>query len=119
MLIHALLLFAVASSSVPSSAPLPTASADTIPKKRTTFGVAIAPVAESFRPEQAGHPRGSNMTAWVKAAERSPLAYIQHGHDNAAWTNVHFQRLMLNAIKWAASPESKAWARANPKKIFA
>lgn len=77
------------------------------------------PVAESFRPEQAGHPRGSNMTAWVKAAERSPLAYIQHGHDNAAWTNVHFQRLMLNAIKWAASAESKAWARANPKKIFA
>jgi len=25
---------------------------------------------------------------------------------------------MTNAIKWAASPEAKAWAHANPKKIF-
>jgi hypothetical protein len=43
----------------------------------------LLPVAESFHPEQAGHRRGMNMTAWVKAAERTPLAYIQHGHDNA------------------------------------
>jgi type 1 glutamine amidotransferase len=84
------------------------------PLLRTNF----EPVAESFRPEQAGHPRGSNLTAWVKVAERSPLAYIQHGHDNLAWSNPYFQKLILNAIKWAASPDAKNWSHANPKKIF-
>ena len=59
------------------------------------------------------------MTAWVKTAERTPIAYIQHGHDNAVWTNIYFQRLMLNAITWAASSDAKAWAKANAKKIFA
>jgi uncharacterized protein len=66
----------------------------------------------------AGHPPGSNMTAWVKTAESSPVAYIQHGHDDIAWSNKHFQTLLLNAIKWAASPEAKSWAKANPTRIF-
>jgi len=84
------------------------------PLLRTNF----KPTASAFTPGQAGHPDGSNMTAWVKTAERSPVVYIQHGHDNEAWTNASFRRLMLNAIKWAASPESKTWARANEKRIF-
>ena len=67
----------------------------------------------------AGHPPGSTMTAWVKTAERSPIAYFQHGHDNSAWANRNFRTLLLNSIKWAASPEAKTWAHANPKKIFA
>ena len=66
----------------------------------------------------AGHPPGSDMVGWYKAAENTPLVYIQHGHDNNAWSNPHFQRLMLNAIKWVASPEGKAWAKANPQRIF-
>ena len=66
----------------------------------------------------AGHPPGSNMCGWVKTAENTPLAYIQFGHDNNAWSNPNFRKLMLNAIKWAASPEAKAWAKANPKRIF-
>ena len=65
----------------------------------------------------AGHPPGSDLVGWVKTAENTPLVYIQHGHDNNAWSNPHFQRLMLNAIKWAASPESKTWAKANAKRI--
>jgi len=74
--------------------------------------------AENYRPQQAGHPPGSSLTGWYKAAERSPVVYIQHGHANEAWTNPSFKRLMTNAIKWAASPEAKAWARANEKRIF-
>ncbi len=66
----------------------------------------------------AGHPPGSDLVGWYKAAENTPLVYLQHGHDNNAWSNPHFQRLMLNAIKWAASPEAKAWAKANAKRIF-
>ena len=74
--------------------------------------------AENYRPQQAGHPTGSSLTGWYKAAERSPVVYIQHGHSNDAWPNPAWKRLMLNAIKWAASPESKTWARANPQRIF-
>lgn len=79
------------------------------------------PTAAAFAnrgPAIASHPPGSNLTGWVKTAERSPIAYIQHGHDNTAWSNPAWAKLVLNAIKWTASPESKTWAKANPKKIF-
>ena len=66
----------------------------------------------------AGHAPGSNLTGWVKTAENSPIVYLQHGHDNNAWSHPSFRRLMLNAIKWAASPESKTWAKVNMKRIF-
>ena len=66
----------------------------------------------------AGHPPGSNLFGWVKTAENTPIAYLQGGHDNHAWGHPAFKRLMLNAIKWAASPEAKAWAKANSKRIF-
>lgn len=86
------------------------------PLLRTDF----KPVDSAFplRPLTKGHPPGSNLTGWVKTAERSPVCYLQHGHDNQAWTNPAWRKLMLNAIRWAASPEAKAWAHANPKKIF-
>jgi type 1 glutamine amidotransferase len=64
------------------------------------------------------HPPGSNMTAWYKAAENSPIVYIQHGHDDVAWSNANFRRLMENAIRWTASKEAHEWAKANPAKIF-
>ena len=66
----------------------------------------------------AGHPPGSNMSVWVKTAEQSPIAYIQPGHDNATWSNRNWRKLVSNAIKWAASPEAKTWAKANPSRIF-
>lgn len=40
------------------------------------------------------------------------------GHGAAGWSNPNYRQLVLNAIKWAASPESKAWAKANAKRIF-
>ena len=46
------------------------------------------------------------------------MAYVQMGHGATAWSNPAFRQLLLNSIKWAASPEAKAWAKANPKKIF-
>jgi type 1 glutamine amidotransferase len=60
----------------------------------------------------------SNLSAWVKTAENSPIAYIQHGHDITAWENPQFRLLLLNALKWAASPDAKTWAKAHPTKIF-
>lgn len=75
-------------------------------------------VPEYFRPAQASHPLGSNMTSWVKTAENSPVVYLQHGHDKAAYTNESFRKILMNAINWTASEESKTWARGHPSKIF-
>ena len=74
--------------------------------------------AENYRPAQAGHPPGSSLSGWYKSAERSQVVYIQHGHDNQAWANANFRKLILNAIKWTASADGKTWARNNAKRIF-
>jgi uncharacterized protein len=60
----------------------------------------------------------SNVVGWVKTAENSPIAYIQMGHGPAVWANPTYRKLVLNAIKWTASPEAMAWAKANPTRIF-
>jgi type 1 glutamine amidotransferase len=60
----------------------------------------------------------SNLNAWYKAAENSPVFYVQSGHDHLAWEIPGYQLLVDNAIKWAASPEALAWAKAHPAKIF-
>ena len=90
------------------------------PLLRTNF----VPKKENFplqlkRDPQYNHAPGSNMVAWVKTAEKSPIAYIQHGHDHVAWENPAFRTLLMNAMRWAGSPEAMKWAAANPKKTFA
>ena len=60
----------------------------------------------------------SNLSAWYKASENSPVFYTQIGHDHQPWQNPAYQVLIDNAIKWAASPEALAWAKANHTTIF-
>lgn len=60
----------------------------------------------------------SNLAAWYKSAENSPVFFTQIGHDNNPWRVAAYQQLIRNAIKWAASPEALAWAKAHPTKIF-
>jgi uncharacterized protein len=64
------------------------------------------------------HPEGSSMAAWVKTAERSPVVYLQFGHDAKAWENPAFRTLMSNAIRWTASRDALTWAAANRTAIF-
>jgi hypothetical protein len=92
---------------------------DVIPLLRTDF----VSSPDNFPQQRQNNPEwnppaASNMTAWVKSAENSPVVYIQHGHDAVAWENEAFRRLMTNAIRWAASEEAHSWARANPSSIF-
>ena len=79
MLIHALFALALASSSVPSSAASTTASADTIPRKRTTFGVAIAPVSEAFRRIGYLEPNEGVMIVQVQPNGAAAAAYLVAG----------------------------------------
>ena len=60
----------------------------------------------------------SNLAAWTKTAENSPVFFTQVGHGMTAWATPAYRQLVLSAIKWAASPEALAWAKANPTKIF-
>jgi type 1 glutamine amidotransferase len=60
----------------------------------------------------------SNLNAWYKASENSPVFYVQSGHDHLAWENPGYQLLVDNAIKWAASKEALAWAKAHHTTIF-
>jgi type 1 glutamine amidotransferase len=60
----------------------------------------------------------SNATAWVKSAENSPVFYTEVGHGSTAWATPGYRALVRNAVKWAASQEALAWAKANPTKIF-
>lgn len=80
-------------------------------------------VPENFPAQRQSNPewnpaRVPNYAGWYKAVENSPLVYLQNGHDNNAWSNPAFQTLMLNAIKWTASQEGRAWARKNPRVTF-
>ena len=88
-----------------------------IPLLKTDF----EPIDKNFPGRYAGGWRypgvGSNLAGWVRTAEKSPLVYLQNGHDAVAWKNPAFQTLMRNAIKWAASQEARDWAAKNPTKV--
>ena len=60
----------------------------------------------------------SNLAAWYKSSENSPVFFVQIGHDHNPWEVPAYRTLLGNAIKWAASPEALAWAKAHPSKIW-
>jgi type 1 glutamine amidotransferase len=60
----------------------------------------------------------SNLAAWYKASENSPVFFTQVGHNNVPWRVAEYQLLIRNAIRWAGSPEALAWAKANRTTIF-
>ncbi len=57
------------------------------------------------------HPPGSNLVGWVKRWGNSPIVYLQGGDDGAAMANVHFRRLVHNAVRWVSSEAAREWAR--------
>ncbi|HKY23198.1 MAG TPA: ThuA domain-containing protein [Vicinamibacterales bacterium] len=88
------------------------------------FEDSVTPIARTdFRPADPARYLGtkwpySNLSAWVKVSENSPVFYGQMGHGPSAWFNPKYRQFLTNAIKWAASPEALAWAKANPTRIF-
>lgn len=88
-----------------------------IPLLQTDF----VPVDSAFTnryPSGWRHPKvGTQLTAWARSAEKSPLVYLQHGHDRQAWENPAFRTVLMNAIRWTASQEARDWAAKNPTKI--
>ncbi len=63
-----------------------------------------------FSNEGWDHPQGSDVIGWAKKAGRSPLVYLQPGDGEVTYANPVYQRLVENAIRWAASEEARTWA---------
>ncbi len=60
----------------------------------------------------------SNATAWVKAAENSPVFYTEVGHGSTAWAVPGYRALLRNAFKWIGSKDALDWAKTHPQKIW-
>ena len=46
-------------------------------------------------------PLNDPEIAWVTQYGKSPVFYLQLGHDSKAWKNPGFRKLLQNAIRWA------------------
>jgi hypothetical protein len=64
-------------------------------------------------PDCARHPPASNVIGWAKAAERSPVVYLQPGDSGETFGLEPYRQLVGNALAWVASAEARAWARAH------
>jgi len=53
--------------------------------------------------------KSSNLAAYVKAAENSPVAYVQMGHGAGSWANPAFRQLFTETFIPGASREQMAW----------
>lgn len=75
------------------------------------YGAARAVAGEMNSREGWSHPPGSNLVGWVKHWGNSPIVYLQGGDDAVAMANVHFRRLVHNAVRWVSSEAAHDWAR--------
>jgi len=48
------------------------------------------------------HPKNDPELAWVKTYGKSRVFYLMLGHDNQAWSNPNYPKIVLNGIRWAA-----------------
>ncbi|MBJ7487526.1 MAG: ThuA domain-containing protein [Ilumatobacteraceae bacterium] len=92
---------------------------DVVPLMRTTFPTHDA--TQFFSADLAirgqrnsndgwSHPAGSNLVAWIKNAQNSPLAYLQFGDGPVTYADPIFRQILSNAIQWAASSDARQWA---------
>jgi hypothetical protein len=58
------------------------------------------------------HPEGSNLVAWANACDAAPVVAIELGDGPLAYANPAFRTLVGNALRWSASEEARAWAKA-------
>jgi type 1 glutamine amidotransferase len=47
-------------------------------------------------------PESNQVIAWTKTYGAARVVYFQSGHDHYAYENANFQRLLKQAIRWAA-----------------
>mgnify|MGYP001550580933 CR=1 FL=1 len=75
------------------------------------YSASLAVSGHMFSNEGWSHADGSNLVGWTKRARNSPLVYLQPGDGPATYAHPGYRRLVENAIRWASSPEARAWAK--------
>lgn len=83
-------------------------------RRNNFYSAAQAVAGKMFSSAGWAHDDGSDLVGWVKRARNAPLVYLQPGDGPETYSNLHFRRLIANAIRWVASAEAKAWARDAP-----
>jgi hypothetical protein len=63
----------------------------------------VAPEANVFL--TTDNPANGPKVAWTRTYGNSRVAYIQLGHDNQAYSNPNYRRIVAWAIRWAALPK--------------
>lgn len=59
-------------------------------------------------------PPQKSLIGWAKAANASPLVYLQPGDTPLTYADPHYRQLVGNAIRWVASPAARDWVRGRP-----
>ena len=49
-----------------------------------------------------GHPESGDQLVWANNYGKSRIVYIQFGHDNNAYSNPNFKKLLRQAIDWVS-----------------
>ncbi|MDQ2067949.1 ThuA domain-containing protein [Xinfangfangia sp. CPCC 101601] len=75
---------------------------------RNLYSLKLAMTGERRSNRGWERPDGSNAVVWTKRSGRSALAYIQPGHDDAAYANPHYRQLVRNAIEWVISESDRS-----------
>lgn len=58
------------------------------------------------------HPKSGKPLAWTRTQGKSRVVYLQLGHDQSAYNNPNYRRLVGQSIRWAANKDpGKARAR--------
>jgi type 1 glutamine amidotransferase len=48
----------------------------------------------------SNHPESDELQVWTNTYGKSRIVYIQFGHDNNAYSNPNFRKLLRQAITW-------------------
>ncbi len=48
------------------------------------------------------HPQGTSLLGWTRRHGKSPIVFLQPGHERIAYEDPRFRKLVRNAIVWAA-----------------
>lgn len=52
-------------------------------------------------------PLSQEEIAWTRHYKKSPICYIQLGHDKHAYTNPNYQKLLKQSLMWASKTKTK------------
>ena len=95
---------------------------EVVPLMRTTFDTSDAGnffsadlAIRGSRNDATGwtHPPGSDLVAWAKTHDRSPVVYLQFADGPITYADANFRRALSNAIHWVASDDARQWALGN------